>query len=72
MIGFEMDAAALNQPMISDEPISNTENSNTPQLSDNMNISMAFKDIVSKDPVKYTELREAINKAFEEVTNCVR
>lgn len=43
-----------------------------PILSNQMNISMAFNEIASKDPLRYTELCEEVNKTFEEISESIR
>lgn len=40
--------------------------------SNNINISMAFKELVTINPPRYTELYEAVNKTFEEITENIR
>lgn len=72
LLDLKMDSRSSDQQMITDEPINEMENPNIPKLSNDMNISIAFKEIAAQDPIRYTELREAVNKAFEEVTNSVR
>lgn len=66
-----MDNKAVHQPMVIDEPQNEVQNSNIHPLSDHMNISVAFKEIVSKDPPRYIKFIEAVNKTFEEISDCV-
>ncbi|CAI6350186.1 unnamed protein product [Macrosiphum euphorbiae] len=66
-----MDNKAVHQPMVTDEPQNEVQVSNIHPLSDLMNISVAFKEIVSKDPPRYTKFLEAINKTFEEISDCI-
>ncbi|XP_060870370.1 uncharacterized protein LOC132944865 [Metopolophium dirhodum] len=66
-----MDNKAVHQPMVTDEPQNEVQVSNIHPLSDHMNISVAFKEIVSKDPPRYTKFLEAINKTFEEISDCI-
>jgi len=69
---IRMDNKAVYQPMVTDEPQNEVQNSNIhPLTSDHMNISVAFKEIVSKDPPRYTKFLEAVNKTFEEISDCV-
>lgn len=70
--GVRMDNKAVHQPMVTDEPQNEVQVSNIGPLSDHMNISVAFKEIVSKDPPRYTKFLEAINKTFEEISDCIR
>lgn len=62
-----MDNKAIHQPMVTDQ----NEEQGIHPLSDHMNISVAFKEIVSKDPPRYTKFLEAINKTFEDISDCV-
>ncbi|XP_022160013.1 uncharacterized protein LOC111026264 [Myzus persicae] len=64
-----MDNKAIHQPMVTDQ--NEEQGSNIHPLSDHMNISVAFKEIVSKDPPRYTKFLEAINKTFEDISDCV-
>jgi len=66
-----MDNKAEHRPMVTDEPQNEVQVSNIHPLSDLMNISVAFKEIVSKDPPRYTKFLEAINKTFEEISECI-
>ncbi|XP_003244254.1 uncharacterized protein LOC100575854 [Acyrthosiphon pisum] len=66
-----MDNKAAHQPMVTNEPQNEVQASNIHPLSDHMNISVAFKEIVSKDPPRYTKFLEAINKTFEEISDCI-
>ncbi|XP_015370525.1 PREDICTED: uncharacterized protein LOC107166392 [Diuraphis noxia] len=66
-----MDNQAIHQPMVTDKPQNEVQDSNIQPFSDHMNISVAFKEIVSKDPPRYTKFLEAINKTFEEISDCV-
>lgn len=56
---------AMHDPMLTDVP-------QNEKVSDDMNISMAFKQIALKDPPRYTELIEAVEKAFEDISECIR
>lgn len=58
--------------IVTDEPSNEVKNSNVPPLSDNMDISIAFKEIVSQSPPRYTELVEAVKKTFEEISEIIR
>lgn len=62
---IKMDSKATNDPMSTDIPQNEI-------VSDQMNISMAFKQIASNDPARYIELREAVSKAFEDISECIR
>lgn len=67
-----MNSKVVHQPMVTDEANNEIVNSNIPPSSDHMNISLAFKEIISKDPPRYTELCEAVNNTFEEISNSIR
>lgn len=69
---FKMNSKLVHQPMVTDEPNNEIVNSDIPPLSDHMNISLAFKKIMSEDPPRYTELCEAVNKTFEEISDSIR
>lgn len=62
----------MHQPMITNEPQDEVTNTNIPALSNPMNISVAFKEIVSKNPSRYTDLCDTVNKAFEEISDVMR
>lgn len=64
-----MDSEAIQEPMITDELQKETRNFN---MNNNMNISMAFKKIVSKDPQRFIEFCEAVNKTFDNISDSVR
>ncbi|XP_025195150.1 uncharacterized protein LOC112594546 [Melanaphis sacchari] len=66
-----MDNKAVHPSMVTDKPQNEGLDSNFHPLSDHMNISVAFKEIVSKDPPRYTKFLEAINKTFEEISDCI-
>lgn len=67
-----MDSKSEDQPMIIEEPQNEIINSNNVQSSFNMDISTAFKKIATKDPPRYTDLCDAVNKTFEEVSDSIR
>jgi len=69
--GIKMDNKAVHQPMVTGEPQNEVHVSDIHPLSDHMNLSVAFKEIVSKDPPRYTKFLEAINKTFEEISDCI-
>lgn len=58
--------------MVTDEPSNEVRNSNVPPISDKMDISIAFKEIVSQSPPRYTELFEVVKKTFEEISDSIR
>lgn len=67
-----MDPKTIDQPKISDIPQNDIKNINIPPSLDNMNISMAFKKIASKDPERFTEFCETVNKTFENISDGIR
>ncbi|XP_050422859.1 uncharacterized protein LOC126834748 [Adelges cooleyi] len=54
------------EPMCTDEPMSSVTRS-----CENMNISVAFKEITLKDPPRFTKLRDAVNNTFGDIVNSV-
>ncbi|XP_050537779.1 uncharacterized protein LOC126903589 [Daktulosphaira vitifoliae] len=54
--------------MIIGEPLANI---NKLKTSENMNISVAFKEIVNKNSPKFTELCDVVNNTFDGIVNCV-
>lgn len=69
LLDFKMNSKDVQQ--LTDKPQNEIVNTNIP-LSDSLNISMAFKEIMSKDPPRYTELCETVNKTFEKISNSIR
>lgn len=67
-----MDPKAIDQPMITDVSQNEMKNFNILPSMDNMNISIAFKKIASKDPQRFTEFCEAVNKTFENISDNIR
>lgn len=67
-----MDPKAEDQPMVTEERQNEIMNDNNFQSSVNMDISTAFRKIATKDPPRYTELSEAVNRTFEEISDSIR
>lgn len=67
-----MDLKGKDQPMVTEESQNEIMKPNNFPSSVNMDISSAFRDIVTKDPPRYTELCEAVNKTFEEISDSIR
>jgi len=66
-----MDAKYVHQPMVTGES-DELKSTNNPTLSDPMNLSVAFNEIVIQEPPMYTELCETVNKIFEEICESIR
>jgi len=43
-----------------------------PSWAEDINITMAFNELVTSDPTRHKELLEAVNKTFEETSNSIR
>jgi len=66
-----MDPKYVHQPMVTGES-DELKSTNNPTLSDPMNLSVAFNEIVTQKPPMYTELCETVNKIFEEICESIR
>lgn len=62
----------MDQPMATNESQNEVTNAKISALSNPMNISEAFKEIVSKNPSRYTDLRDTVNKTFAEISDVMR
>lgn len=61
----------MHQPMVTNEPQNEEINTKISALSNPMNISVAFKEIVSKNPSRYTDLCDTVNKTFKEISDVI-
>lgn len=58
---------------MTDKSQSNIYNSgDNPPMSTDMDISMAFKKIALKHPIRYTELCDVVKKTFEDINETIR
>lgn len=62
----------VSQPMVNDELQEITvKDMISSWVKDNMNISMAFKEIVANDPERHKQLFDAVHKTFEETNESI-